>query len=205
VSFFGEVPIRWVQPQEFVPDLGSFESTAGLADINVGFKAAVVSKENTVVTAQVKAFLPIGDSLKGLGTDHASIEPAVLVYQQIKRVAIESQFGTWFPIGGSDGVPITSEKKFAGNVLFYGIGPSVEVWGNGIASVRPVVELVGWHLLGGLSTLNNDQSGTNIVNIKIGGRVAFNNANSIYVGWGKGLTDAKWYDTILRFEYHASF
>jgi hypothetical protein len=205
VSFFAEVPLRWIEPQSFAAGTGSFEPTSGLADINLGFKAALASKENTVVTAQVKAFLPTGDSREGLGTDHASVEPAVLVFQQINRVAIESQFGMWFPIGGSAGAPITSESKFAGNVLFYGIGPSVEVWGNGIASVRPVVELVGWHLLGGFSTLNNEQSGTNIVNLKIGGRVAFNRTNSIYVGWGTGLTEQKWYDSILRFEYRASF
>jgi hypothetical protein len=71
--------------------------------------------------------------------------------------------------------------------------------------VAPVVELVGWHVLDGYSTFEDAPAkGTDIVNLKIGGRVAVG-ANSLYVGWGKALTDAAWYDQLIRFEYRYGF
>ena len=54
------------------------------------------------LTAQVQVYFDSGDAKKGLGTDHASIETALLFHQTLSdRVAIESQFGDWHPIGGS--------------------------------------------------------------------------------------------------------
>ena len=123
------------------------------------------------MTLQVKGFFPTGDALKGLGTDHISVEPAVLSYQQASdRVAVESQFGVWLPIDGSDGVPVDNETKFAGKVLFYGFGPSVVVYQNDALRLAPVVELVGWRVLDGFQTTTpGEAAGTNIVNLKIGG------------------------------------
>ena len=41
VSVFGEVPLRWVKPQEFVDGSGEFSDTSGLGDINAGVKIAL--------------------------------------------------------------------------------------------------------------------------------------------------------------------
>ena len=76
--------------------------------------------------------------------------------------------------------------------------------------VAPVVELIGWRVLDGFQTIapalgDADASGTNIVNLKFGARVVWNNRGSVYVGYGKALTDAMWYDDILRFEYRQGF
>ena len=51
---------------------------------------------------------------------------------------------------------------------------------------------------------NFDAGGTNIVNLKIGGRFVVDQG-SFYVGYGHALTDAAWYNDILRFEYRWSF
>src|SRR5271165_4669281 len=42
-SAFVEVPIRWLQPQGFLPGSGTFSSHAGLSDVTAGFKFAAVA------------------------------------------------------------------------------------------------------------------------------------------------------------------
>jgi hypothetical protein len=62
------------------------------------------------------------------------------------------------------------------------------------------------NVTGGLQTgtpLN--ASGINIVNLKIGARMEFRAHNSLYVGYGKALTSADWYNQIVRVEYRYSF
>ena len=211
-SVFGELPVRWIKPQTFVTGTGSFGNQSGLSDLTAGLKFGLVNDEDRDVTILLRASLPSGDSRKGLGTDHASIEPAFLYRQAVHdRVSVESQFGVWNPIGGSRG-PQPSDGKFAGSVLYYGIGPSFDVVDNGKVRFSPVVELVGWHVLKGFETktlldptLGGDAKGVNVVNIKFGARTSFNNGGSFYVGFGWHLTDAVWYDKLFRIEYRAGF
>ena len=155
---------------------------------------------------------PTGDSRKGLGTNHGSFETALLVSQRAgEKVGIEGQFGAIFPTGGSPGIPTSSAEKFSGRVLYYGVGPSVDVYTSDTVRFAPVVELVGWRVLGGFQTLcagqlcTADASGTNIVNLKVGGRLVLRDKHSIYVGYGKALTNEKWYAHIIRFEYRRTF
>ena len=81
-----------------------------------------------------------------------------------------------------------NETKFAGKVFFYGFGPSVVVYQNDALRLAPVVELVGWRVLDGFQTPPAEAEGTNIVNLKIGGRIEGRGGNSFYFGWGKALT-----------------
>ena len=79
--------------------------------------------------------------------------------------------------------------------------------------VAPVVELVGWHVIDGFETSTNADPAAeaNTFNIKYGGRISWKGAadsatgGSFYVGFGHALTDAKWYDDILRVEYRLTF
>jgi hypothetical protein len=201
-SVFGELPLRWIQPQ--TPE--TFGNEGGLGDITAGVRLALADAPSQQITGQVKAFLPSGNARKGLGTDHVSIEPGILYYQELSdRTAIESQFAVWLPVGGSNGVPTSTPDTFAGNVLSYGIGPSFDIYRQGQVRVAPVIELVGWHVLSGFQTADPaDAGGTNIVNVKFGARVAWG-SNSIYAGYGRALTEADWYNDILRIEYRATF
>ena len=209
VSVFGELPLRWLQPQEFAGGAAGFSSSSGLGDLKTGAKFALSSTNTQVASVQVQFFLPSGDSEKGLGTNHASLEPAFLIYQRAsERVVIEGELSVRFPLGGSAPVPTAADGKFAGNVLFYGIGPSFEVYRGRGFSVSPVIEFAAWHVLSGLATIPNvdpDASGTNIVNLKFGARIGWKDDSSFYVGYGKALTDAKWYSDIVRLEYRYSF
>ena len=215
-SAFVEVPFRWIQPQGFlaVPPFPPFGNQSGISDVRLGIKLGLVANEKQSLTVQLRSFLPSGDPAKGLGTDHASIEPSLLYNQQVTpRFAIEAQLGDNHPISGSRGVPTATSSNFSGDVFFYGIGPSYEVYRTENVRFTPVVELVGWRVLGGfvsnvggpVSGVASDASGTNIVNMKFGLRTTFHHHNSIYVGYGRGLTDADWYRDIVRIEYRYVF
>lgn len=207
LSVFATLPFRFLRPEEFAPGTGSFGNANGLSDLQFGAKGGLISTAQRQVTASVQFSAPTGDSLKGLGTDHGSFEPALLYHERVNgRVSIEAQLGEVWAIGGNDGVPVTSPQKFAGNVLYYGVGPSVEVYRKGEVAVAPVVELVGWHVQSGYQTADHvPAEGVNVVNLKIGGRILMRNESSIYVGWGKALTDDIWYDHILRLEYRVGW
>jgi len=215
-SFLVELPIRWLQPQDFkpIPPFPGFANQSGLADVRAGVKAALVADDDRDVTFQLQAYLPTGDASSGLGTDHVSVEPALLYHQQLgQRGAIESQIGMWLPIDGNAGVPTSGSDKFSGNVLFYGIGPSYELYNNGRVRFAPVVELVGWRVLDGFQTevggpllgAAGDAGGLNIVNLKLGARTSLDMRSSLYVGYGWALTDAWWYKEVIRVEYRYSF
>jgi hypothetical protein len=208
VAVFAAIPVRFIQPQTFLPGAGTFANQSGLSDIRAGGKLALVSADDTLVTAQVQGYFQTGDGAKGLGTNHATIEPALLVYQRLSdRVAIESQLGDWHPIGGTNfGLPA---EKYDSDVLFYGIGPSFELVSTSRVKFAPVIELVGWHLFGGLQVQPPPPgvvvaADSNIVNLKIGARTTVGR-NSLYVGYGRALTDAVWYRDIVRIEYRYSF
>lgn len=211
VSIFGELPIRQIRPKSFVPGTGSFDNQSGIGDIKAGVKFSLASDDMRDLTLLVRTSLPTGDAIKGLGTDSASFEPALLYRQDVnERVSVESQFGIWNPIGGSRG-PLASDGRFSGSVLYYGIGPSFDAVTTDTLTFSPVVELIGWRVLRGFETktlltpIGGDASGVNILNLKIGARTTMTNGGSFYFGIGFGLTDAAWYDRMLRLEYRAGF
>jgi hypothetical protein len=217
VSALVEVPIRWLQPQGFqsIPPFPGFSNQSGLSDVAVGLKFAAVASEGTYLTFQFKSYFPSGDASKGLGTSHYSVEPSLLLYHSFSdRWTLEGQIGDWHPIGGSAGVPITGSEGFAGDVFFYGIGPSYGLYRRNHVGLAPVVELVGWHVLGGFQTqpvtgttdgASSEVSGMNIVNLKVGVRTSIGFHNSLYVGFGQALTHEDWYKHIVRLEYRYSF
>jgi hypothetical protein len=94
--------------------------------------------------------------------------------------------------------------------LYYGLGTSYDVFSSDTVRVAPVVELVGWRVMSGFMTVCEGapcfaEADGNIVNLKIGARVVMQGLSSIYVGYGKGLTDRHWYDEIFRVEFRRYF
>jgi hypothetical protein len=211
-STFIQIPFRWLQPEGLVAGLpgetAAFSNGAGISDIEVGLKFALLASPTRYLTAQLTSYFPSGSALHGLGTNHYSLEPALLYYQRFgesKRFEVEGELGGWLPTGGSAGVATVGTQGFAGNIFFYGIGPSFRVINGEQFRLAPVIELVGWSVTGGLQTGPASASGTNIVNLKMGARMAFRGHNSLYVGYGHALTSADWYDNILRVEYRYAF
>lgn len=221
-SLFADVPFRSIAPKTFFPANSTFPDTSlGLGDLRFGVKYALVSKDRGIVTFQARGSVPTGDALLGRGTDHATIEPALLFWGQVSdRFAIEGMVGDSHPLSGSAGLPTSGAEKFSGDVVFWGIGPSYQAYRSGDSSVAAVVELVGWRVLGGFKSVGPNVSGarylrppccgaiaadgTNIVNIKFGVRATIDGRNSFYVGFGRALTDDVWYRDIVRIEYRVS-
>jgi hypothetical protein len=204
IAVFGSVPLRFVQPQAFLDPAAphTFTSQSGLSDIRVGVKVGLINDEDSTLTVQVQGYFKTGDAKKGLGTDHNSLEFSLLDRQKMSdRAQLELEVGDWHPIGGS---LTQTGLSYSGDVLYYGFGPSYEVFRTDRVSISPIVELVGWHVLGGQEQDSGNlrsAEGTNIVNLKIGARATMDTRSSIYVGWGRVLTDARWYRSIVRFEY----
>ena len=206
LSGFVEVPVRFLNP-EINAD------TFGLADMNAGFKWAFLSSPDQVATFQLRTYIPTGAASRGLGTNHVSIEPALLYYQRLTdRLTFEGEFRDWIPVGGTD---------FEGNVIRYGAGVSYRVLEGPSWFVAPVLELVGWTVLDGKETAAlggnlfqiRSAGGDTIVNAKVGVRLNFGQAadapglgrGSLYIGYGRALTGDVWYKDIVRVEYRVSF
>lgn len=205
LSIFGEIPLRFIQPKTFSPANAPFDDHSGFSDVPFGVKAGLASTDRRQITASVQFTAPSGDPLNGLGTDHWSIEPALLYHERAGIVSVESQIGVVFPTDGSAGIPTSSSEKFAGKVLYWGVGPSVEIVHKGNFALAPIAELVGWHFIGGFQTgglASVDK--LDVVNAKLGARLLFGQ-NSVYVGYGRALTHKWIYEQILRVEYRVGF
>src|SRR5262249_26878775 len=137
-SGFVELPVRFLRPEVNADH-------TGFSDLNAGFKFAFVYDSDTVATFQFRVYTPTGDSHRGLGTDHVSLEPALLVYQRLAdRLAAEAELRTWVPIGGTD---------FAGEIIRYGLGVHYELCKIGNVQFVPVAEVVGWTVLSGKTSV----------------------------------------------------
>jgi len=201
LSVLAEVPGRLIEPKT-VP------RAVGIADIRVGVKGGLIANDDTALTAQFRTYIPSGDARRGLGTNHTSLEPSLLFHHKLgEGVAIAGQAGIWIPIKGSAGVPTVSNEKFAGNILNYGFGLSFGLVDQPRVRISPVVEAVAWHVLGGFQTGTGVSSakGVNILNVKIGTRIDPGGPGSFYIGFGRAVTDAVWYEDIVRMEYRLAF
>jgi hypothetical protein len=198
LSGFVELPERFLQPEQNAHAIG-------FADMNAGFKLALLSDPNQVLTFQFRTYIPTGDASRGLGTNHVSLEPALLLFQRLTdRLTFEGELRDWIPIGGTD---------FEGNVVRYGVSLSYLALRREKLRVAPVLEFVGWTVLGGkeeavatpLNWTVEDAAGDTIINAKVGVRLKYGERSDLYVGYGRALTGDVWYKDILRVEYRLAF
>jgi hypothetical protein len=201
-SAFVEIPVRWINPEVNA-------NASGLGDVDFGAKYAFLMDPCRVATFQLRTFTPSGDGFRGLGTDHWSLEPALLYYRKLgPRAVLEGEFRDFIPLDGTD---------FAGNVLRYGVGLSYQAYRGPRGYVAPVVEFVGWTVLDGKESNEagtiKSAGGDTIVNVKLGARIGFGdldapgvrNHSDLYVGYGRALTGDVWYKDILRVELRLRF
>jgi hypothetical protein len=213
LSFFVEAPVRFINPEQN-------DNTAGLGDLNGGFKYAFIACPDEYLTAQLRVYAPTGDADRGLGTGHASIEPAILYFRRLTdSLVLQAEVRDWIPISDN----AVNGQNFASNIIRYGVGFGYDLMQNcnecdpcSTDRLTLVGEFVGWTLtnglaLNGFNAINDpnvnpveDQAGVTIVNAKIGLRYTVG-ADSLYMGYGTALTNQTWYEDILRFEYIRAF
>jgi hypothetical protein len=181
------------------------KDTNGLGDMNVGVKVAFVDTRDLVATFQFRTYIPTGDPIRGLGNNHVSLEPALLLYRPLtERFGLEGELRYWVPAGGTD---------FAGDLIRYGAGCHYDLLCSGNLRVAPVVEVVGWTVLSGkesqvfppASVAVGDAAGDTIVNVKLGFRVTTGHLGDFYAGYGRPVTGDRWYTDILRLEWRRCF
>jgi hypothetical protein len=198
-SVFVNVPFRFLNPVVN-------ENHTGLSDVDAGCKYAFLWDPDLVLTGQLRVYAPSGDVSRGLGTGHASIEPALLNYARwTERLATEAELRYWTAVGGTEG--------FAGSLVRYGIGVEYQVYKTENWIVAPVAELVGWTFLSGASgsllstgeVISTPAAGDTIVNAKLGVRFKLRDFGSVYAGYGRCLTGDSFYRDVLRLEWRVQF
>lgn len=199
LSVFGEVPIRAVNPT-------LNDNNAGIADSNVGFKWQLNATPDQLLTFQFRTYIPTGNALHGLGTNHPSLEPALLGFRRLApRWNLEGELRDWVAMAGTPGVQ--------GNVMRYGLGLGYWLHESGNQRVVAITEFVGWTVLSGGQVTPSDTTGDfiasaagdTIFNAKIGLRWYFDPLTSLYAGYGQALTKNTWYDNNFRIELRRTF
>jgi hypothetical protein len=198
LSLFVEGPYRFLNPQVNA-------NTSGFSDMNTGFKWAFVNTPAWTTTLQLRTYIPTGTASHGLGTHHVSLEPALLVNRRVSaKFRLEGELRYWAPVGGTD---------FAGDIIRYGLGASYGQRNPDGFWVTPVVEFVGWTVLGGKESVAvsptlfvvQSAAGDTIVNAKAGLRLGLGTRTDFYAGYGRALTGATWYTDTFRIEFRLFF
>ena len=156
LSVFAELAIQ--RTDIFFPDNTggtAIVQNGGLGDTIAGFKYALLTDDIQYLTFQFKTYIPTGDSHRGLGTHHTSLEPGLLYLRRLNcRTYFQGEFRYWIPVDGTD---------YAGNIIRYGAGLGYDIWNsNGSSPLNPYVangwrvtavgEFVGWSVLNGKFT-----------------------------------------------------
>jgi hypothetical protein len=191
-SGFVELPVRFLNPEVNA-------NAAGLGDVRAGFKYAFYQGPDGVATFQLRAYAPSGNPNLGLGTNHATLEPGLLGFRPLSdRLSLLGELRAWVPIGGTD---------FAGPVLRYGVGLRYDQLRTDTLRLAPIVEVVGWTVLGGKESEAADggavvssSAGTTIVNVKVGYRLDVRDRFGVYAGYGRAVTGDRWYADTFRLE-----
>lgn len=193
LSVFFEAPVRWLNP-----DVN--DNTSGLADINAGFKFAFIETERSVVSGQLRVYIPTGEARRGLGTDHVSYEPALLFnHRLLDWLTVEGEARYWVAAGGTN---------FAGEVARYGLGFTFGQRDPECFWLTPVAEFVGWTVVSGqvqfpgapMPPTPENARGDTIFNAKLGVRFGVGNRFDVYGGYGRALTGDVWYRDTVRLE-----
>lgn len=104
-SFTIETPYRSTDPL-VNPD------SSGFGDMSLTAKTLLLDCELLQIATQFRTYLPVGQSRKGLGTGHVSLEPSLLVTMKLlPETYFQGQVAEWIPIAG--------DSAYAGAVLHY--------------------------------------------------------------------------------------
>ncbi|PNY36975.1 hypothetical protein C2E31_10200 [Rhodopirellula baltica] len=207
-SLFLDVPVRFIDPERN-------DNEQGFSDLELGAKGILWMNSEHVVTGQLRAYVPTGDASRLLGTDHASLEPALLHATQLSPlVSWENEARLWIPIDGTE----ISGEPFAGPILRLGTGIGIDLYrqeatcSESSKRLSLVSEFVGWTILDGLATVPDTATAAKIisvdgdttVNTKLGLRWS-DSRRSVFAGYGRSLTGHVWYHDIVRAEYAIRF
>jgi hypothetical protein len=118
-SVFVEIPYR-----SWTSVLGPHH--AGFSDMNAGTKSLLLDCELLQVTFQFRTYIPIGQTSKGLGVGHVSLEPSLLFALHLAaQTYLQAQISEWTPIGGSAYAGAVFHHHASLNQVIWRITPDV--------------------------------------------------------------------------------
>ncbi len=195
-SFFINQPYRSIYPS--APWHG-----AGFAPMDLGTKTLIFDCELLQIAFQFRTYLPIGNTRKGLGNGHTSLEPSLIAGLSLSpKMYVHGQLGEWIPIAG--------DPDYAGAILHYHLSvnrvlfrmlPDVPVIGT--------LEMNGWSFQDGAYTdpVHGMQSASGTTYFSLGPGVRMSVCDKIDFGIGSAfsLTSANFADQMFRTEFRIRY
>lgn len=172
---------------------------SGFGDMKIGTKSVLLDREMVQLSFQFATFIPTGDALLGVGVEHVSLEPSLILFLKLSpNTGFQAQVSEWIPIAGDPG--------YAGAILHYHFSLNQTVW-------RPVHdvlvmstwELNGWTFQDGAYTdpvLGPGQKAAGASYFSGGPGVRFSYCDKLDFGVGSAfaLSYPHWAATQFRFE-----
>lgn len=173
---------------------------SGFGDMRIGTKSVLLDREMIQLTLQLTTFLPTGVGLRGLGTEHVSLEPMLILGVKLAPESyLQASIAEWIPIGGDPG--------YAGAILHYHFSYNQAVW-RPVSNVVMIStwELNSWRFQDGAYTdpvLGPGQKAGGISYFSGGPGVRWSICNKVDFGVGTAfaLSYPHWAATQFRFEF----
>jgi hypothetical protein len=125
ISAIVAMPYRAVSPD-------TYAHGAGFGDMAIGTKTLLLDCELVQVSMQMLTYMPIGNSLKGVGNGHVSLEPSLLFALKLAcETYIQGQFSEWIPLGGDPNyMGSIFHTHFSLNHVIHRCGPDIPLVGT---------------------------------------------------------------------------
>ncbi|WP_149113835.1 transporter [Limnoglobus roseus] len=94
VGVFTELTYHRVRPDDR-------PGSSGFGDLKLGTKTLLLDCELLQIAFQLQTTVPTGNTEKGLGTGHTTLEPSVILGLKLSNDSyFQAQVGEWIPLGG---------------------------------------------------------------------------------------------------------
>jgi hypothetical protein len=209
IGIFVDTPYREVGIKAAAISPTPDHTFSGFSDVVVGTKTLLLDCELTQVAFQFKTFIPSGSSMKGLGTGHVSLEPALLFALRLTPLTyLQAETAYWIPIGG--------DSLYQGNVFHGHLSLNQVLWHiNHNVQVIGTLEGNEWSVINGNYT-NSDtlDAGGHPIAVRArasmfsaGPGIRFVVCDKIDLGVGSAfsLTGDHWAEELVRAEFRWRF
>jgi hypothetical protein len=182
----GPAGVQIAVPYRSVNSTPFGQGGAGFADMSITAKSMLFDSELFLFGFQMRTYIPIGQTGKGLGTGHVSLEPGLNFGLRLApKTYLQTQVVEWIPLGG--------DKDYQGAHLRWAASIN-HIWWQPVKDVKLIgtLEMTGISFQDGLFTdpVLGPQplARRTIAHIGPGLRLFFCDTLDFGVGWQHGIT-----------------
>jgi hypothetical protein len=201
-----------VLPYRNISEGSVYRAGSGFGDMIVGTKTMFLDSELLLVSMQTSTFIPTGNTGRGAGTGHVSIEPALLTALNVcPGFFIQSELAYRFPIGG--------DPDFQGPMFHYHVALNKLLWECGKSfNIVGTLGFDGYNVTGGsFTTFTTNAAGQtiavvssakdigNMFYVSPGARINFCDKADFGIGTSFALTEDRFARQIVRIEARFRF